>query len=377
MGSSSKREGESRDEVSPPAGSQPKWEGPLDTAIMFVDLVDSSVFASVLGLKEYSDYVESFHEVVRVQCEHFFEHYLRGKYERVRDYEYFVIGDELVFFMHTAKPSNDVYLLATLGITLKAAWFASPFNRERVERRSAAAEIAVGINFGTVWARQLESGFKTQGYAINLAKRIESHSRDGRHFRIFLSDTAYNLLHTRMRNLLFSDREFATGKGILGRFSVYEIVDAFVDSVERLAPEIAELFEELMGAAIDSNSRDLWIHSAYQVAGEKCHGGVTEEAADRCRRVLNYQPENAVALYYLAQFYREQENLELAEISYSQLLRAWPDFGHGHLEFGKCLTEMGKEKEARTAYLCAERLGIEEAAEGRTQGEGREKTPEQ
>ena len=55
MGSSSKREGESRDEVSAPAGSQPKWEGPLDTAIMFVDLVDSSVFASVLGLKEYSD----------------------------------------------------------------------------------------------------------------------------------------------------------------------------------------------------------------------------------------------------------------------------------------------------------------------------------
>ncbi len=32
-------------------GSQ-TWEGPLDTAIMFVDLVDSSVFASVLGLKE-------------------------------------------------------------------------------------------------------------------------------------------------------------------------------------------------------------------------------------------------------------------------------------------------------------------------------------
>lgn len=377
MGSPSKREGESRDEVSAPAGSSPKWEGPLDTAIMFVDLVDSSVFASVFGLKEYSDYVESFHKVVRVQCEYFFEDYLRGKYERGRDYDYFVIGDELVFFMHTAKPSNDVYLLATLGITLKAAWIASPFNRERIERRSAAAEIAVGINFGTVWAKQLGTGYETQGYAINLAKRIESHSRDGQHFRIFLSDTAYNLLHARMRNLLFSHREFTSGKGILGQFGVYEIVDAFVDSVGRLAPEISELFEELMGAAIDSTSRNLWIHSAYQVASEKRHGGVTEDAADRCRRVLNYQPENAVALYFLAQFYREQGNLELAEISYLQLLQAWPDFGHGHLEFGKCLTEMGKEQEARTAYLRAERLGIEEAAEGRALGEGLEETPEQ
>ena len=62
----------------PAQGSQ-TWEGPLDTAIMFVDLVDSSVFASVLGLKEYSDYVESFHNVVRVQCDHFFEHCLKGK----------------------------------------------------------------------------------------------------------------------------------------------------------------------------------------------------------------------------------------------------------------------------------------------------------
>ena len=357
--------------------STPPWEGPLDTAIMFVDLVDSSAFASVLGLKEYADYVESFHKVVRVQCEHFFEDYLRGKYERGRDYDYVVLGDQVVFFMHTAKPSNDVYLLATLGLTLKASWIASPVNRERIERRSAASEIAVGINFGTVWARQQGTGYEMQGYAINLAKRIESHSRGGQHFRIFLSDAAYNLIHTRMRNLLFSDRVLASGKGILGRFSVYEIADAFVDSVGRLAPEIAELFEELMGDAIDSNSRDLWIHSAYQISSARHHGMVTEKAAVRCRSVLNYQPENAVALYYLAQFYREQGNLELAEISYLQLLRAWPDFGHGHLEFGKCLTEMGKEKEARTAYLRAERLGIEEATEGRAQGEGLEETPEQ
>ena len=148
-----------------------------------------------------------------------------------------------------------------------------------MERRSAAAEIAIGINFGTVWAKRLKSGFETHGYAINLAKRIESHSRDGQHFRIFLSDTAYNLLHARMRNLLFSEREFASGKGILGQFGVYEIVDAFVDSVDRLAPEIAKLFEELVEAAIDSTSRDLWIHSAYQVYSEKLHGVVTDNAA--------------------------------------------------------------------------------------------------
>jgi hypothetical protein len=88
----------------------PGWEGPVDTAIMFVDLVDSSAFSSVLGLKEYADYVDAFHTVVWVQCEYFFKRYLRGKYKEGRDYEFIVIGDQLVFFLHTAKSANDARL---------------------------------------------------------------------------------------------------------------------------------------------------------------------------------------------------------------------------------------------------------------------------
>lgn len=345
----------------------PGWEGPLDAAIMFVDLVDSSAFASVLGLKEYSDYVRSFHEIVQRQCDYFFKRYLGKKYEEGRDYHYSIVGDELVFFMHTGKSPNDVYLLAILGITLKAAWISSPLNRRRISQRSSPAEIAIGINFGQVWARRLGDGFDKQGYAINLAKRIESYSRNGQHFRIFLSDAAYKLIHTRMRNLLFSGREYASGKGIVGRFGVYEIVDAFVDSVGRLDPDIAAQFEELMEAAIDRSSRDLWIHSAYQISNEKTHRAVTRKAADRCRSVLNYQPENPVALYYLAQFHREAGNHEMAEISLVQLLRAWPNFADGYLEFGECLVKLGKTAEARNAFLHAERLGIAEAGERREQ----------
>jgi tetratricopeptide (TPR) repeat protein len=123
------------------------------------------------------------------------------------------------------------------------------------------------------------------------------------------------------------------------------------------------MYEDVMGAIIETSSRDLWVHSAYQISSENRHGVVTEEAADHCRSVLDYQPENSVALYYLAQFHREQGNYELAEISYLQLLHAWPHFGDGYLEFGKCLTEMGKVAEARTAFRHAERLGLAEGIE--------------
>ena len=37
----------------------------LETAVLFVDLVASSEFASVLGLREYAEYVDSFEQVCR------------------------------------------------------------------------------------------------------------------------------------------------------------------------------------------------------------------------------------------------------------------------------------------------------------------------
>ena len=121
------------------------WEGGLDIGVMFVDLVDSSIFSSVLSLKDYSEYVLSFQETMRLQCEHFFEKFLAGRLERNVHYNFEIVGDELVVFMHSDKPANDVYLLATLAITLKAAWLASPMNRERIQRRAAAAGVRPGL----------------------------------------------------------------------------------------------------------------------------------------------------------------------------------------------------------------------------------------
>lgn len=56
------------------AAQRPDSEGgPLDVAILFVDLVSSTEFASVMGLREYADYVESFYRLCVEQCRHFFE----------------------------------------------------------------------------------------------------------------------------------------------------------------------------------------------------------------------------------------------------------------------------------------------------------------
>lgn len=84
---------------------------PLDAAVLFVDLVNSSVFASVLSLEEYAVYLDDFHETCRCQCEFYFKNFLKGAYQEGKDYSYKIAGDELLVFAHSDRPQNDVYQL--------------------------------------------------------------------------------------------------------------------------------------------------------------------------------------------------------------------------------------------------------------------------
>src|SRR5215218_11379953 len=83
----------------------PGGDGMLETAILFVDLVSSSDFASVLGLKAYAEYVDSFEQLCRKQCAYFFEDFHNKQTNKGwkfgRDYYWNFLGDELVVFMHT------------------------------------------------------------------------------------------------------------------------------------------------------------------------------------------------------------------------------------------------------------------------------------
>src|SRR3990170_1998646 len=165
--------------------------GPLDTAILFVDLVSSSEFASVLGLHEYADYLDSFQRACLSQCRHFFDTVHAGKY----------------------REGIDIYQLVCLAISLKCAWLASPKNVERVQSRMGTVDIACGVHFGTVWATPHAKGLEKRGFAINVAKRIETASREGKHFHIFLSDAAYKRIAALLRNLLVGDRMVLPMKG--------------------------------------------------------------------------------------------------------------------------------------------------------------------
>src|SRR5215216_1869095 len=102
----------------PPEGG----EGPLETAVLFMDLVASSEFASVLGLEEYAKYVDSFEQLCREQCAYFFEVLHKNKgWKLGLDYEFQFVGDELAVFMHTDPRRQFGRRLATGAPTAELA----------------------------------------------------------------------------------------------------------------------------------------------------------------------------------------------------------------------------------------------------------------
>ncbi len=64
------------------------------------------------------------------------------------------------------------------------------YNQERIEQGLLPADLAIGIHFGQVYVKNM----KAEGYTINLAKRIESASREGKFTHILLSESAHGQL---------------------------------------------------------------------------------------------------------------------------------------------------------------------------------------
>ena len=351
------------DLVSDPPVSRPPdgEEGPLETAVLFVDLVASSEFASVLGLKEYAEYVDSFEQLCREQCTYFFEKFQKKQnWSRGRDYDWQFVGDELVVFLHTDNPRQNIYQLLALAITLKCGWLGTKLNAHRLEAGAPSAELAAGIHIGNVWARfDPRTGYKKRGFAINVAKRIESASRDGQHFRIYVSDPAMKRVNRLMRNVIFSQRMMLPMKGVVVPIGVYEVVDSFLNPYMRLEEKLFEGFRSVAYKALGANSYDLWIHSCIQVSEEARNNSlVTDHHYDLCRRTLSIDRSNASALYHAAQATCKRLDCQTARLYLESLTGFWPGFGDGWLESGRVLKSLGDIPAAERALLQARRCGI-------------------
>lgn len=210
-----------------------------DIVILFADIMGASEVSNHKPPKEYSSFVESFQDTFKELC----KQYMKEWYAKYDDqyYQYYARGDEGILMIY---PSNDydepypgvhVDVAINIALALKRKWISSRSNVIRIKNdHLLPIDIGIGIHLGQAWFEEKEElknddcnplGLKAEGYAINLAKRIEGYSRNGRYTNIFISDAA----HHAWRNLpdettyLFDEQQTFSPKGIAHKIGLFEV----------------------------------------------------------------------------------------------------------------------------------------------------------
>ena len=211
------------------------WEGQI--VILFADIVGCSEISNYEPLEKYNRILRQF----RSLFEEITNKYKKEFYASSNniDFQSQVRGNEghLIIFRKSPEEANpdlwaDVIDTAiTIALDLKRRWLLSESNKEKINSGKHTSDIAVGINFGHAWINKIGNNkYQPEGYAINLTKRIESHSREGAFTHIYLSEAAYDKLYplTDKTPYTFDLPRLIKPKGIPPGINVFEVKHHFL-----------------------------------------------------------------------------------------------------------------------------------------------------
>ncbi len=249
--------------------------------VLFADIVGCSEISNHKKLKEYNKFVSDFQILFEEVC----EHYKTQRYED-RDFDYFQAtarGDEgcLKIFPSTSDESlaRDIDTAINIAFDLKRKWLFNEHNITRIlDDGLLPVDLGIGIHAGKVWVNKEGGGegnefYRPEGYTINLAKRIESASREGRFTHILLSEAARGQLHNLKDEdtYVFNDPFPIKPKGISRDIKAFEIKHHFLPTLWNDAPaEASMLYDiiddvkvEMAGTAYEANPTNLWLAEEY------------------------------------------------------------------------------------------------------------------
>lgn len=249
--------------------------------VLFADLVGSSEVGNTLTPEAYwSEYVSNFYAAVEVARQ-------TVELPGIPECSLGLVGDECVIFYrdgtheHNDYLTDQVHKIVRFTYILKALWFVSPFNIRRMQDHKSPREIAVGAHCGTILEIMppKENGIAYEnntwflGHTINVAKRIESISRERRNLNFCVSapigsmvkklaETAkqknYNSEHIVYGLLKVADPEHRDIKGIDPVIRVNEILPSW-DRGEKASSERNENAKNII-LQFRNNDNDIQRH---------------------------------------------------------------------------------------------------------------------
>ncbi|MBU1628219.1 adenylate/guanylate cyclase domain-containing protein [bacterium] len=253
-----------------------------DIVILFADVVGCSEVSNHKTLKKYNNFISSFQECFTKVCEHYRDTEYATNNKSFFDYQ--ARGDEgclKIFVPDREDLSVDIDNAINIALDLKRKWLLGQENELRINSGLLPVDMGIGIHAGKVWVNE-EKGdtkYRPEGYAINLAKRIESESRGGKFSHILISESARGELY-----LLKDEYTYRFGKpftispkGISHDIKVFEIMHHFLptdwNDVKKPS-EVAMIYDELKDDSIDDkvllakkaynlNPMNLWLAEEY------------------------------------------------------------------------------------------------------------------
>jgi len=169
--------------------------------ILFADIVGASEVSNNCSIDEYDSFIDEFHDICKKTRDLIFP---TSEYS-VEEIESSIKGDEICLILHSGKDFGSVSAFAQkkeeeglikdvknailFAVGLKLMWLISEYNRKRIHCWLVPRQLAVGINVGPVMFRvHAATGREksSEGYTINLAKRIEGIAREGQYSKIFV-----------------------------------------------------------------------------------------------------------------------------------------------------------------------------------------------
>ncbi|MCZ7608510.1 MAG: hypothetical protein M5U25_21195 [Planctomycetota bacterium] len=179
--------------------------------IVFIDLVDSSAFADVLGMEEhYKQVLKPYHETAQTVFEELKAGHDSFELPKLAEMGFYssVRGDEVIgVFPNDPAPRHSsieerrrlMWFAMRLGLRMKMAWLTGPFNVDRVRGQRAHLDVAVGLHCGhLLWKEKRDGDGRVsevkspEGFALAYSKRVESAARLVGDSRFALSPEAAN-----------------------------------------------------------------------------------------------------------------------------------------------------------------------------------------
>ncbi|MBW8002844.1 MAG: hypothetical protein FVQ80_12620 [Planctomycetes bacterium] len=357
--------------------SKENTEVPNIATIMFVDIVGCSTISNVLGIKNYGEFLEEFKQIAEKRIKAILlDNYRTVNYERRKEIPeyltYNVRGDEACVILFSdydcseddkdSARTRDANTAIEIAIQIKQDWLACHHNQKQLKDGKLPCDLGIGINSGPVDIKKDDKGkLLPEGYAINLAKRIEGESRRGKYSGIIVGPLTKRLYDNDVgeSEAFFDEVEMVNLKGILQPIPTYEInywtLPTNLESISRRSPLLTETIEENIVRAKrllpytldawDANRSSAWLANVY---GNQCFLSEEYEKAERAFLELRKaHPKDPEPHCLLGNVYGEQGEYIDEKECYKKAIKLNPYVPEWHYYLGLCLSYILKGKKSK------------------------------